>query len=288
MLQIRQPDEIIVVDDGSTDDTKEVLEKLKTDHPNLFVISQENKGNAGAKNTGINNAKSEWVAFLDADDVWLPNRLSSQVELLKIHPSLNWVAGAYLQVTYEKNGTAIVRGKSLVEQKIVNAGDSTHESLELIAGPTSVWIGTVMARTSSIRALDGFCEALLGCDDSDLWVRMAFDNEQIGFVCEPVARYTVAQHGSLTGMAARTVSPSQFTHYERLSRLISATPDTRRKELVARILNGKIESSLRALLRTRSFPQVREFKLELKNRGLPVPPFWILAKAFWPPWKRSR
>lgn len=284
--QEHAPAEIIVVDDGSSDNTVQVLQELSDKYPALRFKSQQNKGNAGAKNTGIEMATGEFLAFLDADDVWLPNRLSSQIELLQQHPSVKWAAGAYLDVTY-KNNQPVVCGSPKVEVPVASAGDSIHEALELIASPTSVWIGTIIAETAAIRELGGFCEELLGCDDSDLWLRMALVNSQIGFVVEPVARYTVAQQGSLTGMASRKISPTQFLHYERLSEHIRDLKDTDQKQLVSEILKQKTSAYLRGLTRARAFGEAKRFKDELKKRGLPVPSFWVQVCAFWPPWRRS-
>ena len=284
--QKHAPAEIIVVDDGSSDDTVAVLKELSEKYPALCFKSQKNKGNAGAKNTGIEMATGKYVAFLDADDVWLPNRLSSQVELLKKEPSLKWAAGAYLEVTYV-DGKTVVCGSSKLQPAVASADDSIHEALKLIASPTSVWIGTIIAETEAIRALDGFCEELLGCDDSDLWVRMALANQQIGFVVEPVAKYTVAQQGSLTGLASRKISPTQFLHYERLSEHMRALEDVSQKRLISNILNQKTNAYLRSLTRARAFGEAKRFKNELKKRGLPVPSFWVQVCAFWPPWRRS-
>ena len=280
--QLLPPAEIIVVDDGSSDNTVEILETLKQKHPSLRYTSQENKGNAGAKNTGIQIANGNWLAFLDADDAWLPNRLSSQVELLKENAELKWVAGGYVQVRY-RDGSPVVVAQPRISEAVKRTGSGVYNALDLISGKTSVWIGAVTACKESIKSLDCFCEDLLGCDDSDLWIRMAIAHEKIGFVVEPVSRYTVAQQNSLTGQAARTISPSQFTHYERLTRLINETKNETQRNQIKSILQGKTEGSLTSLLRTRSFGQAKLFIEELKRRKLPVPS-WRPTKSSWSAW----
>ena len=71
--------EIIVVDDGSTDDTREILGSYKD---RIKYIYQENSGQGVARNTGIRAARGKWIAFLDSDDIWLPEKLSRQMEIL--------------------------------------------------------------------------------------------------------------------------------------------------------------------------------------------------------------
>jgi glycosyltransferase involved in cell wall biosynthesis len=76
--------EVIVVDDGSTDATREIVKGF--DDPRVHLVSQENAGVASARNTGVAHCRGEWVAFLDADDIWLPNKLQRQLELMAAEP----------------------------------------------------------------------------------------------------------------------------------------------------------------------------------------------------------
>lgn len=78
--------EVIVVDDGSTDDTAGAVNTLAD--PRLRVLRQDNAGHAAARNTGIGEARGKWVAFLDADDLWLPNKLERQLAELRANPHI--------------------------------------------------------------------------------------------------------------------------------------------------------------------------------------------------------
>ncbi|MEZ8204534.1 glycosyltransferase family 2 protein [Vibrio splendidus] len=77
--------ELIVIDDGSSDSTKTIVENIAKSHRNIFLIDniKKPKGAASARNSGLEFAKGNYIAFLDSDDVWLPEKLSSQITLMK-------------------------------------------------------------------------------------------------------------------------------------------------------------------------------------------------------------
>ena len=79
LTQDWQNHEIIVVDDGSTDETADICQRFGT---SIVFVKQENRGVSGARNRGLYLAKGEFVAFLDSDDMWLPGKLSAQMECL--------------------------------------------------------------------------------------------------------------------------------------------------------------------------------------------------------------
>lgn len=85
--------QIIVVDDGSTDKSIEIVEKYRNDNPNLPIelFKQSNGGASVARNTGLKNAKGEWIAFLDSDDEWLPNKIERQLEITNEVPEIDFL-----------------------------------------------------------------------------------------------------------------------------------------------------------------------------------------------------
>jgi glycosyltransferase involved in cell wall biosynthesis len=86
--------ELVIVDDGSVDDTKQIVERLAATLPNAVrYLHQENRGPAAARNRGVDNAVGEYIAFFDSDDLWLPTYLERAVTALEGNPDIDWVFG---------------------------------------------------------------------------------------------------------------------------------------------------------------------------------------------------
>ena len=84
-------EEIIVVNDGSADDTVSIVEELERSDQRIKLISKQNGGVSTARNVGIKAAKSEWVALLDSDDVWLPKKIEEQWKQIQLHPEIRFI-----------------------------------------------------------------------------------------------------------------------------------------------------------------------------------------------------
>ncbi len=100
LAQTRPAEEIIVVDDGSTDNTAEIAGAYGD---RIRFIRQENAGASVARNTGIAAATGNWIAFLDADDEWLPEKLRLQTEHLERNPDLTWTTANYVRCYCDSN-----------------------------------------------------------------------------------------------------------------------------------------------------------------------------------------
>lgn len=152
--------EVIVVNDGSPDDTAEVLRPL-VESGRIRYIEQANAGQSQARNVGIEAAQGEFVALLDDDDLWLPDKLEWQVDALHQHPEAVMVYGA----TQAFGDTEFYSPEGEVPSGRVYAAFLRRN-----------WImspGQTLIRASALKTISGLDASLWGVDDWDLYVRLA-------------------------------------------------------------------------------------------------------------------
>jgi glycosyltransferase involved in cell wall biosynthesis len=193
LAQTRQADEIIVVDDGSTDDTAERIKKFGS---KVRYIYQENAGPSVARNRGIETAGGEWIAFLDADDEWLPERLSRQVELLERNEHLVWATANFYQCLCNENRRSCNVSPDLAKKALAQKeyfSDFFTASLPHGCG----WTGTMLIKKEILEQAGMFQVGLHIDEDTDLWFRIAYRWPRIGFVAEPLAIYHMTTEQSL-------------------------------------------------------------------------------------------
>lgn len=180
------PFEVIVVDDKSTDDTLDVLSSY--DDARLRILgAEENQGATKTRNRAIDAAFGRYVAFLDADDEWLPGKLSAQIRAMEANPS--WVMSACKVERLMPDGT---RRYSGADGELPVSGP---EAWRTLLAYTFVNLPTVVVRTQRIRKLGGFDPDLPVAEDQDMWIRLAISGA-IGYLDDCLVRVHVVP-GSL-------------------------------------------------------------------------------------------
>ena len=280
--------EVIVVNDGSSDRTDELCRGFGD---RIVYIDQPNQGVSATRNRGINTATSDWVAFLDADDTWMPERIESQFEVIKRFPDVAWVAGRYLRCTPGRDYDSKFGFDGVTEKHVV------LDALEALANQTAIWTGTLLAKRNEFLSLDGFDGSLKGCEDYDLWVRMAIRNRRIGFVNAPIARYTVDQANSLTGQSAAKFNDTLLRFFEKRLHESESGESADVRRWCKAILDEQIGSYLFNMLRVGNRDGAKKLLGWLSENRLPKPalkyrwPMWVpssLVRHARTLWKRAR
>ena len=184
--------ELIIINDGSQDNTLKAIEKIEDTR--IQVFSYPNAGQAASRNRGISKAKGEYIAFIDADDLWTHDKLEAQLDALQEHPT---AALAYSWTDYiDESGKLLHPGRhttangKVLEKLIVN------NFLENGSNP--------LIRKSVFEKVGVFEESLPPAEDWDLWLRTA---EEYEFVCVPAAQilYRVTVNSSSSNIIKQEI-----------------------------------------------------------------------------------
>ena len=173
VMQSYTPYEIIVIDDGSDDGTKEWL---KDNFPNVKYIYQMNSGVSSARNKGIKFARGDWIALLDSDDEWLPSKLKDQANEIELNPAAKFL---HTNEIWIRNG---VRVNQMKKHKKYG-GYIFEKCLDMCRiSPSSVLI-----QKDIFDEIGMFDETLKVCEDYDLWLRFA-SKYPVHFLDQPLIK----------------------------------------------------------------------------------------------------
>jgi glycosyltransferase involved in cell wall biosynthesis len=158
--------ELIISDDGSGADTASLLDRFSRE-PHVRVIRASHQGNPGAvRNRALREARGEYVAFIDSDDIWLPAKLEEQLECLRASPDCQWSYTEFIRIN--QDGVSVDYERN--PHRILHEGWIFEQLLELRVG---IALPTVMVKRALLETVGGFDEQQGLHEDTDLWLRLA-------------------------------------------------------------------------------------------------------------------
>ena len=173
LSQTYQPAEVIVINDGSTDDTVRIVQRFGE---RVRCISQENKGVAAARNLGLQNARYEWIALLDSDDLWRADKLELQAAAILGNPPVDFVCtGGYHFFEDKLERQMVAPPAAQLRERLMNG--------------VPFAVSSVAFRLSKAIEIGGFDTAMKYCEDWDMWHRLLNAGAQCACVDEPVTFY---------------------------------------------------------------------------------------------------
>ena len=173
---------IILVDDGSTDRTPEIIKRLAESNSKIRCIFKDNGGISSARNMGLRSSQAEFIALLDGDDVWAPEKLSRQISILR-ESNCDFVYSGFS--TFNEKGTL---KSAVVPRKVIGRKDEAVKDLYLYGAP--ILPSTVLYRRQIGSCAVYFDEALKQAEDTDFWLRY-LQKATIGFCDIPLVKRRV-------------------------------------------------------------------------------------------------
>lgn len=177
--------ELLIVDDGSVDNTAAIIQSYAAKYPQIKYFYQPNSGQGKARNTAIQKATGELIAFLDADDEWFPQKLELQ---------LNWMDEVAADLIFTTGYFFNEHGKILPRKFLVPKGRwNAEEMLRLLVIHNRIPILTVLVKKEYVLAAGGFSERkeVQNAEDYNLWMKLCFVNTVFASFDQPLVKYRV-------------------------------------------------------------------------------------------------
>ncbi len=191
LQQSYQDFEIIIIDDGSTDNTRETVEQMTDERVRYFY--QANQGPSAARNRGVELSRGEFIAFLDSDDLWRPDKLEIQLNAFKQHPHVDLIF-SNIEMCYEKSGAKFIKKFPNFANK-----ELLLKNLLIIPMNTVPYPSTVLVKKDALIRAGLFDKDIIVCEDWDLWLRMAV---YTNFYCvNRILTTAIKPEGSLSGFS---------------------------------------------------------------------------------------
>ncbi len=285
LVQTRSADEIIVVDDGSTDGTAEAVRSFGEA---VRLIQQPNAGVSVARNTGIEAAAGDWIALLDADDEWLPEKMKLQSDHLRRNPDVQWTTGNFYRCRCDQNHhraaditpLRIDRSKAMAGA----GGEVFDDYLAAYSYGAKGCTDTKLIRRDLLIRAGMFWPGQKRINDIDMWYRIAYIQPRIGFLFEPLA----VNHRDVAGSIVKRHTDWHFID-DFLTRHFELAKSARRVEAFQRCAKVDLSYWMRILMNNGQGHGIRQLIRRFGNLLVPsfrmscylgsfCPPLWNLKE----------
>ena len=240
------PFEILIIDDGSNDGTEEWVNE---NFQNIKYIYQNNRGVSSARNIGIENANGDWVAFLDSDDEWLPNKLHEQVKAIDSNPEVKFF---HTNEIWIRNG---VRVNQMKKHKKYG-GYIFEKCLDICrVSPSSVLI-----KKEVLDNIGVFDESLRVCEDYDLWLRIT-SKYPVLFLDEPL----IYKYGGHADQLSKVNDGIESYRIQSLEKIIkSGLLSDEQKVLAVNALVNKMKIYSKGLEKRKKLTALKDIKKNIQ------------------------
>lgn len=208
--------ECIVVDDGSSDGTGEVLQARYGER--IRYVYQENAGESAARNHGARLASAPFFAFLDSDDLWLPGKLAAQLDFLRRNPDCGAV--------YCRAYAIDERGRSIPRLPYgANIPGGRMDLAQILRGGITASGSTIMVQTAAFAALGGYSTSIRHGEDVDFAVRLLLNGQQVGVIPRPLAAVRSHTHSQSLTMQREKFEASYRDHLQMQAGILTQSRD---------------------------------------------------------------
>jgi glycosyltransferase involved in cell wall biosynthesis len=265
--------ELLIVDDGSTDDTAGIVRRFAEIDSRITLLQQENRGLAAARNTALRHARSGLMALLDSDDLWHPRFLEAQVQVLEQHPEVDIVTG---------NGWTLGSHEDGQPARPWPDPRPTPDLWTILGDELSVFIMSVFRR----RVYDtngGFDEMLRTNEDFDFWLRAALAGFKFARNDEPLGYYR-RRDDSLSASQVRMLRGALRVYYKHRPALLNNPKALRLlDDRVQRFEADLIAAEARDAINQKDFPSVGRHISALRERRGGAKLSVVMLLARWMP-----
>lgn len=276
LAQTFQDWELLIVDDGSKDDSWQVLQTLAGRDSRIRTFRQGNAGAASARNRALSEARGEYIAFLDSDDTWHPDFLDAMVDALASQPGIGL---AYCG--WQNLGLGPGR-----DDPFVPPDYETPQKTESLLGGCRWPIHGALTRTRLIHEMGGFDEDLSSCMDYDLWLRLGTRHALIR-----VPRVLAYYHHHGGEQITRNRARIALNHWRAQRKFIEANPSVRQSvgpKRLRELMEGELLHRGYTSYWKRDLPAARQIFRAVMKRGYGSPRDWLYMLPAWLPesWHR--